>query len=192
MPRRQSKSLEEVEEELEGLGLTRQSAAAIVRLANTLKQTRKLRAEHIEQLSPDKRIHPPSPLSRQVWNQSEIEGLAHTAREAESSSHNETSASEATSGDPPKSPVGPEPPQLSPLSDFTWIVPLISSGSDVTALGDVFLSSMDPTTLTDVTSRVDSLSISQDYPPDSPNTTSMIAEDAEEIDLHTNDGSKWW
>lgn len=67
------KSLEEVEIELEYFGLSKQSAAAMVRLANNLKQVRKLRAAHIELLVPGRRLHPPSPLGQIVWNQSEAE-----------------------------------------------------------------------------------------------------------------------
>ncbi|KAL7793782.1 hypothetical protein V8C37DRAFT_401643 [Trichoderma ceciliae] len=191
--RRRSKSLEEVEQELESLGLTRQTAAAIVRLANTLKQNRKLRADHIEKLIPGKRIHPCSPLARQVWNQSEIEGLAQFDREAQVSSH-ETSSSDATIVGPPKPPVGLEPSQASLFLDFSWLIPLISSGKDVNALGDIFLSSMDPATLTDVASRVGDISISKEYPsPLEPSATvSLLVEEREDVDSHKKDCSKWW
>ncbi|KAL7908273.1 hypothetical protein GGI35DRAFT_453757 [Trichoderma velutinum] len=102
--KRRSKSLEEVEVELKYFGLTRRSAAAIVRLANNLKQARKLRAAHIELLTPGRRLHPPSPLGQIVWNQSEIEieivvkvGSPNGhENEPEPTSRNEASCSEAT------------------------------------------------------------------------------------------------
>lgn len=110
------KSLEEVEVELEYFGLSKQSAAAMVRLANNLKQVRKLRAAHIELLVPGRRLHPPSPLGQIVWNQSEaeieieIKIMEDTEtqdghdNEPEPASRNEASSSEATTVClPPKS-----------------------------------------------------------------------------------------
>lgn len=70
---RRPKTEEEVEAEVQSFGLTNESAAAIVRLGNTLKGVKKLQREHIELLAPDRRLHPPSPLSQPVWKQADIE-----------------------------------------------------------------------------------------------------------------------
>ncbi|UKZ78497.1 hypothetical protein TrVFT333_006237 [Trichoderma virens FT-333] len=148
--KRKSKSLEEVERELAYFGLTRRTAAAIVRLANNLKQTRKLRAAHIELLTPGRRLHPPSPLGQIVWNQSEIEivGKIESSNrhdnQPEPASCNETFSSEAT----------------------TVCLPLNQNPAlpDMNALGDLVLSRIESVTLTDIAPIVDSLSISQDPP----------------------------
>lgn len=191
--KRRSKSLEEVELELEYFGLTRQTAAAIVRLANTLKQTRKLRAAHIELLTPGRRLHPPSPLAQHVWNQSEIESLHCSGNEPEAASHNETSCSEATTvGLPSESSAAPETTQPSPFLDFSWLIPLISSGKDMNGLGDVLLSSMDPATLTDVASRVGDMTLAQEYPPSKSSNAIPPVEDGDDDTLHKKDDSKWW
>ncbi|KAH6603817.1 hypothetical protein Trco_007263 [Trichoderma cornu-damae] len=170
-----SKSLEEVEAELEGLGLTRRSAAAIVRLANTLKQTRKLRADHIHMLGPGKRRHPPSPLAGQVWNQSEVENIARP-------SHSETSISNTTSVGPAKPMLLPEPTQPFLHSDFGWLVPLISPGKDVAALGDGLVSDVDLAALTDAASRVGDVSIPEDdsSPQKAPSPALIAVEDGED------------
>ncbi|KAL6898630.1 hypothetical protein GGI43DRAFT_384920 [Trichoderma evansii] len=70
---RRPKTEEEVEAEVQFYGLTNESAAAIVRLGNTLKGVKKLEKEHTELLTPGRRLHPPSPLSQLVWNQADIE-----------------------------------------------------------------------------------------------------------------------
>lgn len=186
-----AKSLEEIEQEVHDLGLTHKTAAAIIRFANTLKQSRKLCASHIMLLTPGRRIHPPSPLSRHVWLQSEIEddnGGPSTANEAAAgpSRHSEASSgSETTLVRSPKSPVGPE---TSPSRGFSWLVPVVSSGEDVHALGDVFLSSMDAAALTDIASRVGDLSLSGEYSFDE-ECSGMAAPFGAS---HQKDGSRWW
>lgn len=72
LPRR-PKTEEEVEAEVQAYGLTNETAAAIVRLGNTLKGSRKLEREHIGLLTPGRRLHPPSPLSQPVWKQADVE-----------------------------------------------------------------------------------------------------------------------
>ncbi|PNP57493.1 hypothetical protein THARTR1_02491 [Trichoderma harzianum] len=174
--KRRRKTLEEVEVELEYFGLTRQSAAAIVRLANNLKQARKLRAAHIGLLMAGRRLHPPSPLGQIVWTQSEGEIKIQIIGEIEESpnghdnepkpaSRNEASSSEATTD---------------------------MNGSD-----DVGLSGRDSATLADIASSLESLSISQDTPP-SPRerSTDIPPEEAEEEDPydtpHNRDDFRWW
>ncbi|KAL6862202.1 hypothetical protein J3F83DRAFT_716591 [Trichoderma novae-zelandiae] len=149
------KTLKEIERELKYFGLTNQGAAAIVRLANTLKSVRKLRSSHILLLTPGRRLHPPSPLSQHVWNQDEIEddfpasaglpGQEETEEtEGASSSHHDEachSAEEAvTVGLPPAYPSRNtfETPRLqgSALVDFLWLVPLIYSGEKSNAAVD--------------------------------------------------------
>ncbi|KAL7918420.1 hypothetical protein ACQKWADRAFT_323833 [Trichoderma austrokoningii] len=70
---RRPKTEEEVEAEVRSFGLTNKSAAAIVRLGNTLKRVRKLEREHVELPTPGRRLHSPSPLSQLVWKQGDIE-----------------------------------------------------------------------------------------------------------------------
>ncbi|KAL7944044.1 hypothetical protein V8C42DRAFT_358716 [Trichoderma barbatum] len=203
--KRRSKSLEEVELELEYFGLTRQTAAAIVRLANNLKQTRKLRAAHIELLTPGRRLHPPSPLGQDVWNQNEVEiqveikSPSRPGNEPKNASHNEVTCSEATTVRLlPESErfAKLETPQPSPFHEFSWLVPLIASGKDMHTLDDVILSSIDPAALTDVEPSVDSLSISQDHPPPPSEPSTDIPptepEHGEDDDDQNKDDSRWW
>ncbi|KAL6792860.1 hypothetical protein J3E68DRAFT_428204 [Trichoderma sp. SZMC 28012] len=175
--KKRMKSLEEVETELEYFGLSKQSAAAMVRLANNLKQTRKLRAAHIELLVPGRRLHPPSPLGQIVWNQSdpeieiEIKIMEDTEtqdghdNEPEPASRNEASSSEAT--------------------------------TDMNVIEDVG-SSRGSATLADVASSLENLSISQDTPPSPPERSAdILAKEAEgEYDPydtpHNRDDFRWW
>ncbi|KAL6821639.1 hypothetical protein J3E69DRAFT_382161 [Trichoderma sp. SZMC 28015] len=175
--KKRMKSLEEVEVELEYFGLSKQSAAAMVRLANNLKQVRKLRAAHIELLVPGRRLHPPSPLGQIVWNQNEaeieieIKIMEDTEtqdghnNEPEPTSRNEASGSEAT--------------------------------PDINATEDVG-SSRDSGTLDDVTSSLENLSISQDTPTSPPERSAdILAKEAEgEYDPydtpHNRDDFRWW
>ncbi|KAL7794149.1 hypothetical protein V8C43DRAFT_305183 [Trichoderma afarasin] len=176
--KKRMKSLEEVEVELEYFGLSKQSAAAMVRLANNLKQTRKLRAAHIELLVPGRRLHPPSPLGQIVWNQSdpeieiEIKIMEDTEtqdghdNEPELASHNKASSSEDT--------------------------------TDINATDSVGPSSVGSATLDDVTSNLENLSISQDTPPSLPERSAdILAKEAEgEYDPydtpHNRDDFRWW
>lgn len=197
-----------MEVELEYFGLTRQSAAAIVRLANNLKQARKLRAAHIELLVPGRRLHPPSPLGQIVWTQSDgeikIEIIGEVEEnqnghdnEPEPASRNEASSSEATTVClPPKSQSCAllDTPQPFPFLGFSWPVPLTSSGKDVNATEDV---GMNSTTLADVTSSLENLSISQDSPPSAAErSTDIPPKEAEEEDPydtpHNRDDFRWW
>jgi hypothetical protein len=79
---RRPRTEEEVEAEVQSFGLTNESAAAIVRLGNTLNGARKLLRDHSELLAPGKRLHPPSPLSQPVWKQAEIEDSSQPELEA--------------------------------------------------------------------------------------------------------------
>ncbi|KKO99656.1 hypothetical protein THAR02_08240 [Trichoderma harzianum] len=176
--KKRMKSLEEVEVELEYFGLSKQSAAAMVRLANNLKQVRKLRAAHIELLVPGRRLHPPSPLGQIVWNQSEaeieieIKIMEDTEtqdghdNEPEPASRNEASSSEAT--------------------------------TDMNVTGGAVLSSADSATLDGVASSLESLSISQDAPASLPERSAdILAKEAEgEYDPydtpHNRDDFRWW
>ncbi|TFB01874.1 hypothetical protein CCMA1212_006480 [Trichoderma ghanense] len=140
------RTLKEIERELKLFGLTNQGAAAIVRLANTFKSARKLRASHILLLTPGRRLHPPSPLSLHVWNQDEIEDelpasagpCGEEATEDASSSREDEashSAEEAvTVGLPPAysscSTSETALPQGSALVDFFWLTPLIFLGEE--------------------------------------------------------------
>ncbi|UKZ52692.1 hypothetical protein TrVGV298_006473 [Trichoderma virens] len=201
--KRKSKSLEEVERELAYFGLTRRTAAAIVRLANNLKQTRKLRAAHIELLTPGRRLHPPSPLGQIVWNQSEIEivGKIESSNrhdnQPEPASCNETFSSEATTVCLPlesESCAARDTTQPSPFLEFSWLAPLTSPVKDMNALGDLVLSRIESVTLTDIAPIVDSLSISQDPPPppSDPSTDVPPAEAEEDDDGDNTDDSRWW
>ncbi|KAL7931883.1 hypothetical protein V8C35DRAFT_282219 [Trichoderma chlorosporum] len=168
--KRRTKSLEEVELELEYFGLSRQSAAAIVRLANNLKQTRKLRAAHIELLTPGRRLHPPSPLGQIVWNQSdivtEIESPNHHDNEGEDASRNEASRSEVT--------------------------------TITNAISDFVLSSIESVTLADTAPSIDGFSIPQDFSPLPSKISSDVRPAvAEEDDKHDDEheeeeDSRWW
>ncbi|PON26513.1 hypothetical protein TGAM01_v204523 [Trichoderma gamsii] len=82
MSRRRPRTEEEVEAEVQSYGLTNESAAAIVRLGNTLKGVRKLPREPTELLAPGERLRPPSPLSQPVWKQAEIEDSSQPELEA--------------------------------------------------------------------------------------------------------------
>lgn len=82
MSRRRPRTEEEVEAEVQSYGLTNESAAAIVRLGNTLKGVRKLPREPTELLTPGERLRPPSPLSQPVWKQAEIEDSSQPELEA--------------------------------------------------------------------------------------------------------------
>ncbi|KAF3074357.1 hypothetical protein CFAM422_003374 [Trichoderma lentiforme] len=207
------KSLEEVEVELEYFGLSKQSAAAMVRLANNLKQVRKLRAAHIELLVPGRRLHPPSPLGQIVWNQSEaeieieIKIMEDTEtqdghdNEPEPASRNEASGSEATTVCLPlesQSCALPDAPQASPFLEFSWPVPLTSSGKDMNVADGVGPSNGDSATLDEVTSSLENLSISQDTPPSPPERSAdILAKEAEgEYDPydtpHNRDDFRWW
>ncbi|KAL7957296.1 hypothetical protein V8C34DRAFT_305832 [Trichoderma compactum] len=174
--KRRSKSLEEVEVELEYFGLTRQSAAAIVRLANNLKQARKLRAAHIQLLMPGRRLHPPSPLGQVVWNQSEGEIKIEIIGEVE------------------ESPDGHDnEPEPASRNEASWS----EATTDTNAIDDVGVSSVDSATLADVTSSFDNLSISQDSPPSAAErSTDLPPKEAEEEDPydtpHNRDDFRWW
>ncbi|PNP45565.1 hypothetical protein TGAMA5MH_02788 [Trichoderma gamsii] len=82
MSRRRPRTEGEVEAEVQSYGLTNESAAAIVRLGNTLKGVRKLPREPTELLAPGERLRPPSPLSQPVWKQAEIEDSSQPELEA--------------------------------------------------------------------------------------------------------------
>ncbi|KAK4061065.1 uncharacterized protein Triagg1_10492 [Trichoderma aggressivum f. europaeum] len=173
--KRRIKSLEEVEVELEYFGLTRQSAAAIVRLANNLKQTRKLRAAHIELLVPGRRLHPPSPLGQIVWNQTDGEIKIDIIGEIGESSDGHDSE--------------PEPASRNEAS---------SSGAttDVNATDDDG-SSKGSATLDDVASSLENLWISQDSSPSAAErSTDIPPKEAEEEDPydtpHNRDDFRWW
>ncbi|KAK0758009.1 hypothetical protein N5P37_009307 [Trichoderma harzianum] len=174
--KKRMKSLEEVEVELEYFGLSRQSAAAMVRLANNLKQVRKLRAAHIELLVPGRRLHPPSPLGQIVWNQGELEieieiiekleGQNGHDNEPEQASRNEASGSEAT--------------------------------TDMNVTEGAVLSSVESATLDNVTSSLENLSIPQNTSPSPPERSAdILAKEAEgEYDPydtpHNRDDFRWW
>ncbi|KAM0255522.1 hypothetical protein ACHAQJ_005669 [Trichoderma viride] len=162
-----AKTLEEVEEEVEALGLTNETAAAIVRLANTLKRVRKLRREHIELLTPGRRIHPPSPLSQPVWKQAETEKPPQPDGEAEACCLNEANNVEATDAGLPED-------------------------AGIHSLDDAFLPSMASTALTAVVSRVGDISLSEEHPSPSevPNVDASPDKDEDDTDLSNNESSK--
>jgi hypothetical protein len=118
LPRR-PKTEGEVEAEVQSLGLTNEGAAAVVRLANTLKGVRKLQREHPELLSPGRRLHPSSPLSQPVWKQVDIEDSSQLDQETEISGQESEDAGED---------------QIHPLVSFSFGSSEATSSSDTNQL----------------------------------------------------------
>ncbi|OPB46378.1 hypothetical protein A0O28_0064990 [Trichoderma guizhouense] len=174
------KSLEEVEVELEYFGLSKQSAAAMVRLANNLKQVRKLRAAHIELLVPGRRLHPPSPLGQIVWNQSEAE----IEIEIEFKIMEDTETQDGHDNEP-------KPASRNEASSS-------EAATDMNATEDAGPSTIGSATLDDITSSLDNFSISEDTPPSPPERSAdILAKEAEgEYDPydtpHNRDDFRWW
>ncbi|KAM0512922.1 hypothetical protein ACHAPE_008427 [Trichoderma viride] len=112
---RRPRTEEEVEAEVQSFGLTNESAAAIVRLGNTLKGSRKPPRDKAELLSPGRRVHSPSPLSQPVWKQAEIEDSSQSELEADirrlsldEADNEQTESSDSSSGED-ESPRSQEP-----------------------------------------------------------------------------------